>query len=232
MYPRIQFKVYPAGRSGWMRALAAIIGMFACTWVAAMEFNPGNSYWYVPEHEKFGRTAFYAQSTFRSPEVRVTRMQRMRLLGAQKGWALVEFDVAGRAYVHLRVLRNIAYDPTVSDLWHEFKRASLFNEEPAKIEARLNAEATTKPAVTTDSKVPAWKRYKEGWNVNTGRASPPAPTGDSDSGPSEPRYTRPGAEKKPRAKIPIIPPFGADPTPTDAANPGSAPTDPDAKPAP
>jgi hypothetical protein len=123
---------------------------------------------------------------------------------------MIEFDIAGKAYVHLRVLSTIYYDPAASDLWYEFKRASMFPEEPEKIEARLKAVATPAPVVT-DSKTPAWKRYKDSWGIKPGRPAPAAPedgTSDPAQHPSRPVTTSPTT--KPRSKYPLLTPLGSE----------------------
>lgn len=122
---------------------------------SAIELAPGSYFWYAPEHEKYGRTAFYSQPNFQSGQVQVARTQRFRLVGASKGWAMIEFDAAGKAYVHLRILGNIAYDPAASDPWHEFKRASLFEDLPSRVEARLKAPTHATTESVGDTKVPA-----------------------------------------------------------------------------
>jgi len=128
-------------------AMAAALAMAAFTWlfsagaVYAQSVTPGAYYWYAPEHEQYGRTAFYSIPSFSSGTVRVTRTQRFKVLGAQKGWVALQFDVAGKAYVHLRILRIAMYNPEASDPFYEFKRASVFSEEPAKVEASIKAPA-------------------------------------------------------------------------------------------
>ena len=180
---------------------------------AAQGFSPGSYYWYVPEHEIYGRTQFFSQPTFQSGIVRVTRTQRFKLITGSRGWAFIEFDVAGKAYIHLRVLRNMAYDPTASDPWHEFKRASVFAEEPAKIEARLRPPPVTTSPNVVDSKTPSWKRYKDAWGLKPGRPGPP-PAVDEPATDSTRTTARPvagtGAGKS-RNKYPLLPPIGSEP---------------------
>jgi hypothetical protein len=182
-----------------------------------MEFSPGNYYWYVPEHEQYGRTQFYSQPNFQSSQVRVARTQRFRLLGGSKGWAMIEFDVAGKAFVHFRILNNIAHDPGASDPWYEFKRASLFDESPSRVEARLKPASPAMPESAGDPKVPGWKRYKEGWNIKPSRTLPGA---DAESVAADATSPRTAVEKKPRNKYPLLPPIGSEP-----ANAESAPAD-------
>ena len=200
------------------KLLAPMLLALCANSTVAQGLTPGSYHWYVPEHERYGSTEFYSMPNFQSARVRITHAQRFKLLGGSKGWAQIEFDIAGKAYVHLRMLRNVYYDPTATDLWHEFQRASVFAEEPAKIEARLKPPpaATPTPAVT-DSKTPAWKRYKDSWGIKTGR---PAPAG-SEEGASDPAQppTRPVTSNpttKPRTKYPLLTPLGSEP-PQEAA---------------
>jgi len=188
----------------------------------------GNYYWYVPEHEKSERTAFYSAPTFSSGQVRVTRAQRFKMVATRKGWSLIEFDYAGKAYVHLRLLRVAIYDPAASDPWYEFKRASVFSEDPTKLEARMKTP-TNPTAQPTDSKTPSWKRYKDGWNIKPTRTPQVAVEGTESTGaPAE--TARPIAEKKARNKYPLLPQIGAE-TPKEAATP-DAPVEPEGTPRP
>jgi hypothetical protein len=193
----------------WMALVCAVLGMAAPA-VDAQDLVRGNYYWYAPEHETFSKTQFYSQPRFDTAQVRITRTQRFRLVSGGKGWFMLEFDVAGKAYIHMRLLRNLTYDPAATDAWYEFKRASVFAEEPSKIEARLKAAAL--PASTPqaiDSGVPSWKRYKDGWNL---RGSRPSTTVPAD--PADPNAAAIGprpADKKPRSKYPLLPPIGSEP---------------------
>jgi hypothetical protein len=204
-------------------AMAAFTWLLSAGAVYAQDVTPGAYYWYAPEHEQYGRTAFYSIPSFSSGTVRVTRTQRFKVLGAQKGWVALQFDVAGKAYVHLRILRNAMYNREASDLFYEFKRASVFSEEPAKVEASIKAPAS--PAATaTDSKTPAWKRYKDGWNLKSARTQQVTTPESGDGTPSTTTTTtRPFPEKKPRSKYPLLPPIGSGPPPEGAAEPGASP---------
>jgi len=185
----------------------------------------GNYYWYVPEHEKTGRTAFYSAPSFSSPQVRVSRAQRFKMIATRKGWSLIELDYAGKAYIHLRILRVSMYDPAASDLWYEFKRASFFPEDPVKLEAQMRGQTAPTTTQTTDSKLPAWKRYKEGWNVKSTR-SPHVPAEGMEPTGASVEPTRPPAEKKARNnRYPLLPPIGSEPA-KDGATPES-PSNPD-----
>ena len=176
---------------------------------SAQNLIRGEYYWYAPEHESFSRTQFWAQPRFDTAQVRITRTQRFRLVSGSKGWFMLEFDVAGKAYIHMRVLRNLVFDPAASDPWYEFKRASVFAEEPTRIEARMKSAATAQTPQKAESTTPAWKRYKDGWNVKPSRTSAPtaADSTDSTAAPVSPRP----AEKKPRNKYPLLSPIGSDP---------------------
>ena len=179
----------------------------------------GAYYWYVPEHERYGRTEFYSEPSFKSSTVRIIRTQRFRLQGApRKGWALLEFDVAGKTYLHVRLLDTLIYNPTTTDPWTEFRRASVFPEDPEKIEARLKAPATPTSATptpsATDSKIPSWRRYKDSWGIKAGRPAPVVsedPGSDSTHRPSRPTLNNPVS--KPRSKYPLLPPLGSEPPP-------------------
>ena len=185
--------------------------------VLANPLAPGSYLWYVPEHETYGRTEFYSQASFQSSMVYVTRTQRFRLARASKGWAQIEFDVTGKAYVHLRVLRTLLYDPGASDLWYEFQRASVFVEDPAKIEARLKTPAVTKIPPPTpsaaDSKTPAWKRYKDSWGLKPGRPAAVVTTDEAtaEGTQSVARPVAGSSQGKPRSKHPLLPPIGSEP---------------------
>ncbi|MGH8664055.1 MAG: hypothetical protein ACREUX_07285, partial [Burkholderiales bacterium] len=159
-------------------------------------------YWYVPEHEKPSRTNFFSEPSFQSGLIRITRTERFQLVAAKRGWALLHFDGGTRAYIHLRLLNLLLWNAAASDPWYEFKRASVFAEEPEKIEARLKS-GSTEPK-TAEPKVPIWKRYKDSWGVNKGRSPSSASDSDAD-GVSTPR-----PEKK-RNKYPLLPPIGSQP---------------------
>jgi len=202
-----------ATRAQFAVVLILLLGALCSAQATAQSLSPGSYSWYVPEHERYGLTEFYAKPGFNNARVRVARTQRFRLIGARKGWALIEFDVAGKAYVHLRILKNLLYDPAASDPWHEFKRASVFEEEPAKIEARLTGRTST-PAPVVDSKIPAWKRYKENWGLKSGRSAQNSGVVDSDSDATQQSTSRPLPESttaKRRNKYPLLPPLGSDP---------------------
>jgi hypothetical protein len=182
-------------------ALLAALLALGMSLAHGQTLTQGSYYWYVPEHETFSKSQFYSQPRFDTAQVRITRTQRFRLLTGGKGWFMLEFDVAGKAFIHMRLLRSLVYDPAAADLWQEFKRASVFAEEPAKIEARLKAASMS--AVTQQPEqrnVPAWKRYRESWNLK-GSSRVPAPAtetgelGDAAT-PSPPR----APEKKARSK--------------------------------
>jgi len=195
----------------------------------AQELLDGNYYWYVPEHERSGRTAFYSAPTFSSGQVRVTRAQRFKMVATRKGWSLIEFDYAGKAYVHLRILRVALYDPAASDPWYEFKRASVFSEDPAKLEARMKTP-TNPTAQTTDTKTPSWKRYKDGWNLKPTRTPQVTVEGMESTGAAPVESNRPIAEKKARNRYPLLPPIGTE-SPKEAATP-EVPVEPEAAPRP
>lgn len=181
--------------SGFALALLA-----AAPLAAAAELVPGGYYWYVPEHEKYARTEFFTQPSFQAPQVKIAKTHRFRYGPGRRGWVLLEFDGGIQAFIHLRILRTLLYDASAVDPWYEFKRASVFPEEPAKIEARLKPPPPATP--TVDSKVPIWKRYKEGWSIYKGRESDPD------------RAAMPLPEKKPRIRP--LPP-SANPTEDAAA---------------
>jgi hypothetical protein len=201
-------------RRGWLAiALILLLASFPNLEALAQSLTRGSYYWYVPEHERYGRTSFYSQPSFRSSTVRITRTQRFMYGPGRKGWVLLEFDTAGKAYIHLRILRSILHDPAASDPWYEFKRASVFAEAPAKIEARLKGPAIA-PAPVVDSKIPAWKRYKENWGLKSGRSTLPSGVGETDPDATQQPTSRPlpgtTAAKK-RNKYPLLPPIGSDP---------------------
>jgi hypothetical protein len=191
--------------------LCACVCLAAAARIAtATELVREGYYWYVPEHEKYARSEFFDQPDFRSGKVRIARTQRFQFVSGHRGWALLQFDSGQRAFIHLRLLRTLLWDPAASDPWYEFKRASVFPEEPEKIEARLKP-ARTEPK-TADSKVPVWKRYKEGWSINKGRGSSSAIETDAEGTPV------PAPEKK-RNRYPLLPPIGSQPQPDNAEQP-------------
>lgn len=196
----------------------------------AQEFTPGGYYWYTPEHEWHSRTLFYTQPSFDSRTVRIPRTQRFKYSPGRRGWVVLEFDVAGKAYIHLRVLRILLYNPAAGDALYEFQRASVFPEEPAKIEARLKAPVAPAPAVV-DSKVPAYKRYKESWGIKTGRPAQPATEGEPsiDSAHPSSRPLPGTATGKPRTKYPLLPPIGSVPQ-QEEPNPEGVPSTTDTEP--
>jgi hypothetical protein len=191
--------------------LCACAGLASAPRIAtATELVREGYYWYVPEHEQYSRTEFFDQPDFRSGVVRIARTQRFQFVSGHRGWALLQFDSGQQAFIHLRVLRVLLWNPAASDPWYEYKRASVFPEEPEKIEARLKSPRAEPK--TADSKVPVWKRYKDGWSVNKGRT--PSSTIDSDTeGASAP------APEKKRNKYPLLPPIGSQPQPGNAEQP-------------
>lgn len=193
--------------------LVAVLSGLGFASAGAQGLVPGASHWYAPDHEKYGRTTFYSQPSFRGGMVRITRTQQFRLNGATNGWAELEFDYAGKAYVHLRILRTLVYDPAASDPWYEFQRASVFREDPRTIEARLKGPQSAPKPASADPKTPAWKRYKDAWGLKTTR---PASAVTSDETPADPSHPAsrpvpgtPGA--KPRSQYPLLSPIGSDP---------------------
>jgi len=208
------------GRAAWqlLFVLACVIATLLPSAAGAAELPPGGYFWYAPEHEKYSRTEFFSTPDFRSAQVRITRTQRFRYVTGQRGWAMLEFDGGVTAYIHLRILRTLLHDPGAVDPWYEFRRASVFAEEPAKIEARLRP-ARIEPSAA-DSKVPIWKRYKDGWSINKGRTGSPT---DMNTDPEASASRAP--EKKGRSRYPLLPPIGAEP-PAEAtgnAEPGIEP---------
>jgi hypothetical protein len=193
------------GRCG-LASLWGLALLCACAWLAspprmavAGDLAVDAYYWYVPEHEKYSRTNFFSEPNFKSGLVRITRTERFQLVAARRGWALLQFDGGTRAYVHLRLLNLLLWDPWASDPWYEFKRASVFPEEPDKIEARLKS-GSAEPK-SAESKLPIWKRYKDAWSVNKGRA--PASSSETDA---DDTLSMPTPEKK-RNKHPLLPPI-------------------------
>src|SRR5690606_4936306 len=143
--------------------------LLACaTWWApgaiAAQLERDAFYWYVPEHEKYIRTEFHSEPDFRSALVRITRTQRFRFVDGRRGWAVLEFDGGLQAYIHLRILRTLQWNPTADDPWYEFQRASVFPEEPQRIEARLKRGLPEPPR--PDTRTPVWQRYKDSWGLD------------------------------------------------------------------
>ncbi len=186
----------------------------------------GNYYWYAPEHEKYAPTVFYGEPRFDSRQVRVKSTQRFKLLAGGKGWYLIQFDIAGKAYIHQRLLRNMMYSPADGDPWGEFQRASVFEEEPSKIEARMQSVRTNPQASETDSKVPSWKRYKDSWGLKQGRSSTPLPSATGDTTADAASSPVP-SRQKPKSKHSLLPPIGSEQKPQNPQNP-----EPEAAPAP
>ena len=211
------------------RLLVCIYMVLGAGSTLAQDLTAGSYYWYAPGHEKYGRTQFYSQPTFHSAMVPVTRMQRFKLVSAAKGWAQIEFDVAGKAYVHIRILRNLMFVSTASDPWYEFERASVFAEDPAKIEARMKSPAVPTAPGVADSKTPSWKRYKDAWGLKPGRPAP-ASSGDEAIAETSQPTPRPGSlSGKPRSKYPLLAPIGSEP-PTEKT-PETPEREPEAAPA-
>jgi len=195
----------------------AAFALPAVSWAQSLIVN--NYYWYAPEHEKYAPTVFYGEPRFDSRTIRVRSTQRFKLLGIRRGWVLAQFDTAGKVYIHLRLINNMLYVPGSSDTLAEFHRASVFDEEPAKFQARLQGRTNSQAADTVDSKVPSWKRYKDSWGLKSGRSTTlPSTTGETtaDAASTTPSYRPP--EKKPRSKYPLLPPIGGEP---QQDNPGS-----------
>ena len=164
--------------------------------------SPGSYFWYAPEHEKYSRTQFFTEPSFNSALVSIQSTTRFQLVEGERGWATLEFDSGTRAYIPLRLLRLVLHDEAASDPWYEFKRASVFSEEPSKIEARLKSPVA-EPRTAEDSKTPIWKRYKERWSINQRRSSPTVSTEGETS-----IESRQQSEKKPRNPYPLLTPIG------------------------
>lgn len=209
----------PVNGMGRLRVCCLALMLLGCLahptpW--AQQLDAGSYLWYLPEHERPSRTTFYAAPNFGADTVTVSGRQRFRLLGEQSGWASLEFDQAGRAFVHMRILRNMLYNPLASDLAHEYNRASVFRDDPAKVAATLknpNAEAPTTPS---SSGAASWRRYKDSWNVTparpTQRAYQQKPLG---GGPLDGKFGE-------RRKAPsLLPPIGSDPD-TEPSEPGAS----------
>jgi len=208
-------KLSPAWLLAALLALAPLAGLSTATFAQNLVQN--NYYWYVPEHEKYSPTTFYAEPRFDTRQIRLTRTERFKLIdGIKGGWFILEFDVAGKAYIHQRLLRSMVYNPAASDTWYEFKRASVFEEAPGRVEARLTAQPSIQAPKATDGKAPSWRNYKDSWNVRPGRGS----TSGLAQNPENPEagfQSRP-AEKKPRPRHSLLPPIGSEPQP----EPGNA----------
>jgi hypothetical protein len=202
-----------------LASLCSVALLCACAWLAsqprmatATELIVDSYYWYVPEHEQYSRTSFFSEPSFKSALVRITRTERFQFVAASRGWALLQFDGGTRAYIHLRLLKLLLWNPAASDPWYEFKRASVFTEEPEKIEARLKSGSADPE--TAESKVPIWKRYKDSWGLNKARSASSGSESESDAdGVSTP------APQKKRNKHPLLPPIGSQPQPGSAQQP-------------
>ena len=196
----------------------------------------GSYLWYAPEHERYGRTEFYSRQDIKSALVRVPRTQRFKILAAQYNWVLLEFDRAGKAFIPIRMLRYALYDPDAADPFYEFKRASIFTDEPDKVEARLKGPQQAAPAVT-DSKTPSWKRYKDSWGLNHGRPTSSLPAAGVEDRPlAEPPQPVPrpipgSSTAKTRNKYPLLPPLGSEP-PSETAQPENPERDAESTPPP
>ena len=195
----------------WLGLLACALALLSA--LAGSAEMPRGEYWYAPEHEKYSRTEFFSQPSFRSAQVRITSTRRFRYLGGQRDWAQLEFDGGTRAFIHLRILRLLLYDPDAIDPWYEFQRASVFPEDPEKIEARMKPARTETPAA--ESKLPVWKRYKEGWSINRDKGR--STTGDAAAA------GRPGDRK--RDPYSVLPPIGSEPANAGASDPAQADTE-------
>lgn len=194
--------------------MCALVALAACLlsqagWAQSLIID--NYYWYVPEHEKYAPAVFYGEPRFDTRTVRVRSTQRFKLLGIRRGWVLIQFDIAGKVYIHTRLMQNMMYAPTSGDLWAEFQRASVFEEDPAKIEARLQTIRTNPQAAETDAKTPSWKRYKDSWGLKPRGTPLPSTAGETTAdAASTPLPPRP-QEKKPRSRYPLLPPIGSEP---------------------
>lgn len=178
----------------------------------AQNLIEGNYYWYAPEHERYSPTSFYREPRFEARSIRPTRTQRFRLLSSRRGWFQIEFDIAGKAYIHQRLLGSLVYNPATGDPWAEFERASVFEEDPARIKARIQSVSTNPNVAEPDGKTPSWKRYKDSWGIKQGRtaSSLPAVTpGDSADATLTPLPSR-TQDRKPKSKYSLLPPIGSD----------------------
>lgn len=190
-------------------ALALLLLLSSANTAFGQHLERGGHYWYVPEHEQSGRTTFYAQPNFNSGFVRVPRAQRFKLIQGVKGWAMIQFDVSGTAYIHFRVLNLLVHNASAEDPWYEFKRASVFIEDPKVVEERLKATKSTDSA-STDNKSPVWKRYKDNWGLKPARPTPSSADADRPEAPTP-------STSKPKSKHPLLPPIGKDVQEPDAA---------------
>jgi len=195
--------------------LAVMLGVAPAPATAQLGITPGRTYWYKPDHDQFGRTSFYSANSFDSPQVAVpNRTQTMLVLNASRGWVQVEFSNGQKGFIHVRVLQSILHVPGATDPHYEFKRASLFHEDPAKIEAALRDRST--PA-GTPGKTPAWRRYKDNWTGTAGRKPAPESAGESGNVPEKPEKSSiPGVDRRNR---PTLTSPGANPSPPEAAPP-------------
>jgi hypothetical protein len=193
-------------RSAYLPLIVSAVVLLSLPLLAApalaQQLFQDNHYWYAPEHEKHSHSEFFAEPSFDSARVPITRLTRFRYVQGSRNWAKLEFDGGNIAFIPLRLLRLVMYDPAASDPWYEFKRASVFSEQPSKIEARLKSPVPAVEPRSADSKTPVWKRYKERWGVNQGR--PPAPTVEGEAGEEPPRT----ADKKARNPYPLLTPIG------------------------
>lgn len=185
-----------------MRAIALFLLMLlAATGGPAVaqrgpELEPGRTYWYKPEHEQYGRTAFYSASSFGSPQVALPgRTQTFRLAGASRGWAMLEFANGQKAFVHVRILQSILHNPGAADPHGEYRRASVFSEDPGKLEAALRERNAP---VGTAGKTAPWRRYKENWTGTTVR-KPAAESPEAVAGTSGTPV--PGVDKRNRSTL-------------------------------
>jgi hypothetical protein len=204
--------------------------VLACAGASAQGLIRDSYYWYAPEHEKHSPTIFYGEPRFDTRQIRIKTTQRFRLVDGYKGWFMLDFDIAGKVFIHQRLLRSMVYDPATADPWAEFERASVFEEEPSKIQARLQAVRSNPQAMSpSDGKVPSWKRYKDSWGLRTGRVSP-LPVGGETADPAQEPAPPRTYDRKSRSKYPLLPPIGGEPAqgsagpvaPPEGADPASS----------
>jgi hypothetical protein len=205
-------------RAAWMRRLLGPVGRGRCA-VAAICMVvsaaaalaqgagalDGKTFWYLPEHDPYRTVEFFLEPRFEAPKVTVERKVDFVVLAGQRGWLQVKLGGprAQVVFTNVRLFGNAMYKPAETDYGDgEFKRASIFDQDPDEIRKRfVRTDPADKGPGT--AKGPAWKKYRENWSTLKPE-------------PAKKRYVRPSPqENEAQAKAP--PPAASSPPDLPAA---------------
>ena len=194
---------------GRIVAVFAAIGMIGTAAPALAQASgplDGKTFWYQPEHDPYKTVEFFLEPRFEAPKVTVERKVDFVVLAGHRGWLQVKLGGprAQVVYTNVRLFGNAMYKPAETDYGDaEFKRASIFDQDPDELRKRFVRTDPSEKGVGT-TKVPAWKKYRENWSTLK-------------SEPAKKRYVRPLPQE---SEAPVATPA---PRPAAPADPSAAP---------